>query len=195
MKYYGLKGRVVSSRISSDSERVEEFSIDGDLYDLAEYLTRGLEESKKIYFIASSFREPLIELKKLAFVKGLGSKIESTMFNYLYGTVVYFDDFLAKKIPSYRRNCIDEHCPGLLKIKDYISMVEFLGYSSADSYSVWIILYCVKNCRLLGTCTIKVPKGEYKLRINIRYARKGIPIEEIKGLYTAEELINILRSL
>jgi len=204
MKYHILKVcRILSWKEFPKSE-IEESSIDGDLYDLIEYLTRGLRRSKKIYFVVSLSEEPIVKFKKLVFVKGLSEGIEKTMYYYLSGITTHLEILLAREISEDYKNYFDEHYPGLLKIKNYIAMAEFAGYSSGSGSENWISLFCIKNGRVLGICTVKAPRGRMKaprevefrhFEINLKYSRKKFPVEYMRGIYTSEELIKFLRLL
>jgi len=204
MKYYVLKVRQLLSWVEFLPPEIEESIVEGDLYDLIEYLTRNLGRSVETYFIVYRTEEPVAKFKKFVFIRGLSETFEKAMYKYLSGTTKHLDLLLAGEIPGTHKYWLEKEYPGLVNMKNYITMAEFAGYSGRSSTEIWISLSCIKNGKLLGVCMIKVPRKKLKtakkvelshFTISLKYSRKKFPIECVKGIYTAEELIKLLHSL
>jgi len=202
MEYYGIKG-ILYRGIHPKGE-VEEFSLEGDLYDLFEYLTRKLRGFTSIRFIVSSSEEPIAKFRKLVFIRGLGTDFKRVTLDYLYGITYNIEILLSEKISESGKHYFEKYFPGLLQMRKYLAMLEFVGYSSGTGSERRLPIVCIKNGKILGMCAIKPLKYRTKapreiefrqFEIYLRRSRKKFPIEYIKGIYTPEELIKHLRTL
>ena len=204
MKYYVLKVRQVLSWTEFPRPEIERFTVEGDLYNLIEYLTRDLGGNVKTCFIVYRSEEPIAKFRKFVFIRGMGEGFENAMYKYLTGIARHIDLLLAEEIPGAHKYYLEKEYPGLVNMKKYIAMAEFAGHSGRSRTEVWISLSCIKNGRLLGVCMIKVPRDKLRaakkvelshFTISLKYSRRKFPIEYIKGIYTSEELIKFLRLL